>query len=321
MKRTTALILPSLLLMAVIVSIFALAPSSQQPDRQAINPVIGDLSFMQTYGHSPNASTDENTRIRTHLAYVEERLRAADMTHLSAAQRTQRTHVLDLLHEYWTAGIFPRNYDHPGERRPCFIDRDGRICAVGYLVAQTAGREAAEAINQTHQYDDLLAMNDPALDEWVAGSGLSKTECAMIQPTYGWRDPNNNFVSPGSSAATAGFTGLNLSVNIINGVQLLKGTQRRAIPIIGLVGGAGQIALGAFMMPGRPIDNFSPGYPERQHLLSMMNIGLGTTTIVTSAYNLIANRAPKEKKLSWNIYGYPTGSQNIAMGFALNRRF
>jgi hypothetical protein len=321
MNRKTALILPSLLLIALNAFIFALAPSSQQPDRQSINPILGDLSFVQTYGHAPDASTDENTRIRTHLAYVETRLRATDVMSLSASQRVQRNHVLDLLHDYWTAGVFPRNYDHPGERRPCFIDRDGRICAVGYLVEQTAGREAAEAINQQHQYDDLLAMNDPALDNWVAGSGLSKVECAMIQPTYGWNDPTNNYVSPGLSAATAGFTGLNLSVNLINGVQLLKGNQLRVIPVVGLVGGVSQLALGAFMLPGHPVDNFGPAFAERQHLLSMMNIGLGTTTILTSAYNLIVNRKPQEKKLSWNIYGYPTGSQNMAMGFALNKRF
>ena len=240
---------------------------------------------------------------------------------MSAAQQAQRDHVLDLLHEYWVAGIFPRNYDYKGERRPCFIDRDGRICAVGYLVEQTAGRAAAEAINQKHQYEDLLAMNDAALDSWIASSGLSKTECAMIQPTYGWSDPTNNYVSRGQSIATASFTGINLSINLLNGIQLLNSKQRTAIPVIGLVTGVGQVALGIGMTPDRLYSNLSTNYPERQHQLSMMNIGLGASSILLSTYNLIANRKPKEKPFTWNVYGYPTSHQSMAMGFALSKRF
>jgi hypothetical protein len=70
------------------------------------------------------------------------------------------------------------------DRKPCFIDDGGNICAVGYLVEQTAGRAAAEAINARHQYDELLAMDDPTLLAWATKSGFTLTELAMIQPTY-----------------------------------------------------------------------------------------------------------------------------------------
>jgi hypothetical protein len=321
MKNRNSFLLPVLCALGLIaLFIFDRGPV-RAIDRQAINPLIGDISYVSQFGENPDAATDEHARIRAHLAYVEQRLRGVDVAHLSATQRAQRTRVLDLLRDYWMAGIFPRNYDHKGERRPCFIDRDGRICAVGYLVEQTAGRAAAEAINQKHQYQDLLAMNDPALDEWVAGSGLSKVECAMIQPTYGWSQPQTDqYVSPATSIATASFTGVTGSINLLNGVQLLKGQCKRAIPIMGIVAGVGQVGLGIGMMPGQPVDTWTP-YPQRQHQLAMMNIGLGTSTILLSTYNLIANHKPKQKPLALNVYGYPTGHQSMAMGLGFSKRF
>ncbi len=191
MRSTTTLRLPIFLFAILFVwVVVALAPAPQH-DRQAVNQVIGDLSFTSKFGHSPDASTDEDLRIRTHLAYVEERLRHSPIPPLCAAQQAQRMHILDLLHDYWVAGTFPRNHDYTDERRPCFIDLDGRICAVGYLVEQTVGRAAAEAINGQHQYEDLLAMGDPALDRWIANTGLSKLEYAMIQPGYGYDSVNH----------------------------------------------------------------------------------------------------------------------------------
>ena len=106
------------------------------------------------------------------------------MSSLTKEQKSNRLKMLDLLHMYWTKGIFPKNYDYPGRRIPCFIDKDGNICAVGYLIAQTAGREVAERINAKFKYDYLLEMNDKTIDAWVEASGLSKVECAMIQPSY-----------------------------------------------------------------------------------------------------------------------------------------
>ena len=111
---------------------------------QSVNALLGDASFIHTFGHTPSVNADEDIRIATHLAYAEELLRYADVSALSSAQRERRTAMLDLLRDYRETGVFPRNYDYPGIRKPCFIDKDGRICAVGYLVEQTAGREVAQ---------------------------------------------------------------------------------------------------------------------------------------------------------------------------------
>lgn len=153
-------------------------------NRQPVNSIIGDISFITRFGRLPNVTTDANLRIQTHLAYVEKLLRQKDVSSLSPTLQTKRIHLLDLLHDYWTRGIFPRNYDYKDQARPCFIDKDGTICAVGYLIEQTAGRKAAEIINSKHKYDRINEMKDKMVDDWISNSGLTKEECAMIQPQY-----------------------------------------------------------------------------------------------------------------------------------------
>ena len=106
------------------------ACESSIPNEASINDVIGDVSFIESYGVVPNEQTQETLRIRTHLRYVEMLLRDYDVNLLSTDKRARRIELLDHLHDYWISGLFPRNYDYT-ERRPCFIDRDGRICAVG----------------------------------------------------------------------------------------------------------------------------------------------------------------------------------------------
>lgn len=103
---------------------------------------------------------------------------------LPADLREARRQNLERLREYTEAGVFPRNYLYSDQNRPCFIDRDNRICAAGYLVEHSAGRKVAEQINERVQSEFLWRMQLPELDRWIAGSGLSLIELCMIQPTY-----------------------------------------------------------------------------------------------------------------------------------------
>ena len=155
--------------------------------------------------------------------------------------------MLDLLHEYRKAGSI-RQLRSPGGRRPCFIDRDGNICAVGYLVEQSAGRELAEQINAKYQYDYIRDMDLPELADWVAGSGLSLEEVAMIQPTYGYYPPVS-YIEPSygiSSSALLG--GVNMSLSALNSIQMIKGNSSLALGILGLPG-TGQVIHGFLNMP------------------------------------------------------------------------
>jgi len=290
---------------------------------QLVNPILGDFSYESKFGHKPDATTDNNLRIITHLEYIENLLRSKDVSNLSAELKTKRKHLLDLLHNYWTNGIFPKNYDFADQRKPCFIDKDGTICAVGYLVEQTTSRQVADEINSKHKYDELLAMNNQIVDKWVLTSGLTKEECAMIQPAYGPTPVySNNYISPAYGISSSIIGGLNLSLNIINGIQLGKGTTNKTVPIIGLITGAGQIALGFAMFPKEQMTWGGSSYTnESQKTLSMVNIVLGTTTMILSAWNLINNRKPKDKLTKWNIYSFPTQNNNTGIAFSLTRRF
>ena len=152
--------------------------------RHAINAVIGDLSFIDRYGIPPPPGTDADLRVRTHLEFVHALLSQRDVSDLPTDLREARRRNLAWLREYIDAGRYPRNYLYADQNRPCFIDREGRICAAGYLVEQSAGREVAERVNEAFQSEFLWKMELPELDRWIAGSGFSLLELCMIQPGY-----------------------------------------------------------------------------------------------------------------------------------------
>ena len=154
--------------------------------RGAVNPLLGDESFTRTFGRRPDAGTDETLRVRTHLAYVEGLLRKRPCADLPESKRRSRTLLLNLLRRYWTAGVFPSNTtpEFRGARRPCFIDASGTICAVGYLIEQTAGSRLAEHIRRRWNSAFVSQMVDPSLEAWMQSSGLIAEELAMIQPGY-----------------------------------------------------------------------------------------------------------------------------------------
>jgi hypothetical protein len=259
------------LLLSLFLAVMVLSAGRQVTDKkQTVNPIIGDLSYLSKFGCLPDATTDNELRIRTHLEYVENLLRQKDVSGLSPELRANRSHMLDLLHEYWSAGVFPKNYDYYGQRKPCFIDNDNTICAVGYLVEQTAGRQVAEDINSIYKYDELLAMNDPTVEEWIAGSGLSSEECAMIQPTYGWQQPiyiypSKNYISPAYGISSSILGGVNFSFAAINAVQMVNGAKCKAIPVISLFSGMGQFALGTSMFPREAMGAEGSNESKKKH--------------------------------------------------------
>ena len=114
---------------------------------QPVNQIIKDKSFVSKFGFLPTAETDEVLRIKTHLEYVEQFLRNKKTEGISATLIENRNNLLNILHQYIVEENFPSNYDYEGQRLPCFIDKNGKICAVGYLIEKSAGRGVAEDIN------------------------------------------------------------------------------------------------------------------------------------------------------------------------------
>ncbi|SMO32637.1 hypothetical protein [Gracilimonas mengyeensis] len=155
---------------------------SSQIDK-SVNAIIGDDSYKQAFGVEPDASSPEILRLKTHLNYVIALLKEKKTDDLTHQQQQNRARIIDLLEQYTEGGVFPRNH-HFETRRPVFIDRDGNLCAVGYLIAQTEGLPYAERINRDHKFDYVKDINPKLIDGWLAKNGITKKEAAMIQPTY-----------------------------------------------------------------------------------------------------------------------------------------
>ncbi len=172
-------------LLILLCSFFQINFITAPLQNQTINAVLGDVSFVDAFGRSPNSSDSEILRITTHLNYVTFLLESADVSQLNNSQLENRQHLISLLKIYTKENPFPKNYDYSNERRPTFIDRHGNICAVGYLVQQTVGQEVAEVINSEFKYEYLMKMESKLLNDWLNEYGLTKKEAAMIQPTYG----------------------------------------------------------------------------------------------------------------------------------------
>lgn len=208
------------------------AKAAPPPTVRPVNPILGDSPYRTVFGTAPSTDTPERLRIRTHLAAVEAVLRARDVSHLSSARQSRRGEMLDALHAYWTAGSFPQNTEVPG-RTPIFIDAEGRLCAVGHLLAESVGPDLAEWIDTRYHFAAVRDMDASILDDWASRYGFTRQELAMIQPWYGPppSEDDEDTVNEGLEVAT-----LSLSA----GSALLNGVlQERGMTPSWIAGGVG----------------------------------------------------------------------------------
>jgi hypothetical protein len=288
----------------------------------AINAVLGDRSFTERFGTRPNANTNEQLRITTHLAYIESVLRKKDVSHLSPELRGKRSFLLNKLHEYRINGRFPRNHSGSKGRKPCFIDKHGNICAVGYLVAQSSGYDLAKRINALHQYDLITEMNMPELNKWVAESGLTLEECAMIQPAYSSISP----IPTEYAVASGALNGINIALGVVNTKQIINGSNAKIAPILGAASGVASIVLGSLNLY-RDVHywgTFFPPVPEPRVLnpISAANIGLGAASVILSAWNFFSDMPIVESQTAAvHFYNTPITHEQVSMGLRLRLTF
>lgn len=287
---------------------------------EPVNAILGDASFICRYNQLPNEATSEVLRIQTHLQFVENHFKRQSNEHLTQRQRKNRKQVIQLLNTYWRAGKFPSNFDFHTERKPCFIDKNGNICAVGYLIEMTVGRAVSEKINAIYKYEYVMNMHEDFIDSWMQEYGLSKLECAIIQPTYGVA-PTENYIAPGFGYETAVFTGANVALSTINAFQI-KQTQKSVVaPILGIALGAGQITLGTFNYPEIQYGWNSTYFNEAQRKYALMNVALGTSTLVFSTWNLVTRKKPKPSSLTWNVGAFPSNRNKLNLAFSVRKTF
>lgn len=122
----------------------------------------------------------EKRHIQAHLALTELRLRF-----VRPKNTVNRQLVLDILQDYWKAGMFPINTHKTARRTPVFIDDKGTYCAVGHLLAQTGYVGLASEINQDNKFVLVEKLNNRKAEAWLNKYGLSREEAALIQPGYG----------------------------------------------------------------------------------------------------------------------------------------
>lgn len=313
----------------LLVAMFCLAVGTlfSQPPIYVVNAVIGDESFVQTFGTKPNRLTNEVLRIQTHLFFVENKLRNTSPQGLSKKQKIKRKRILNLLHEYSARGLFPSNYHFPEERKPCFIDRDGKICAVGFLIAETEGMAVAEKINSLHQYEYILNMNEEVAAEWAKENGLTLEECAMIQPAYGGIPTSKTVDMPVKSSygISSGFIGgTNIAINVCNLSNRFSGS--KTIGNMGLISGTAQVVLGLANIRKQRIEYEINGYSTKtsyqaQNNLSYINIAAGAATLFSSAFNLYLNKNKKDEvRNKFSLYTYPDINQQMNMGVSIVRK-
>lgn len=125
----------------------------------------------------------DKSYIQTHLGFVLEILRSADISKLSRKQVTMRTRLIEVLSDYRLQGNFPVNY-YRSERIPVFIDEHQTHCAVGYLMQQTGYENLAQQISRTNNYVWVKDLKDEQVIEWQKLSGFSLEELKLIQGAY-----------------------------------------------------------------------------------------------------------------------------------------
>ncbi len=291
----------------VVLGIFYLTTDDGSSSTETINAVIGDESYIHIFGEKPGPDIPDRVRIQTHLDYVSDVLRNRPVDHLTEKQKQNRKKYLNLLDDYISAGEFPHNDGHPDKRRPTFISEGGHICAVGYLVKQTAGTGIAETINMDFKFAFIPGINHPRFLEWADQSGFSIDELAMIQPMYGTIVTEEEKINKRNPGGSFGFGSA-----ILGSVNALYLSSPSAEPLIfssparnhwfGLAAGSASILLGSrnlsntkeyttpdvFVCRGTCTITEVTETNHARTVIAAANIGVGLVSVARAGYRLIS---------------------------------
>ncbi len=196
MKRTLTLIT----LVTCCIALHA-GPITLREKLEELNPYWKERNQVELPA-IPVSELSETGIIQLHLCLVEKTLRNNFPKNFTKEQIVNRNRCLDLLHDYWTEGVFPKNLYHP-KRTPYFIDKYGTACAVGQLIISTGNKDLAMKISSENNYDYIrtLKLKYPQINSWAGEYGFTTDELAWIQPAYPYCDTACNV----TAAISTGF--------------------------------------------------------------------------------------------------------------------
>lgn len=317
------LVLPLIFTFCFLFFLYYGKDSETSTNKKTVNALIGDKSFLYTFGELPSEKVPEQIRIKTHLQYVEGILRNQPVDHLSEEQQKNRFTHLNHLREYYQTGQFPHNDDHRDARRPTFISRDGNVCAVGYLIEKSLGRDIVEKINQRYKYAYITDIDAPIFKRWVESSGFTLRELAMIQPMYGPTvgeevERTENSIDLSYGVGSSVLAGANVLYHSNDPRNPWLFNDPSSNHWFGLAAGSGSILLGALNLDINRsykeligMDFGDPCYgfycpPLRKvnvtnhtkKAVSIANMGIGLFTVLRAGYHLIKDTGARENSSS-----------------------
>jgi hypothetical protein len=118
---------------------------------------------------------------------------AASRAEVRATLAARRQLMIERLHAYAQAGVFPLQRLEPNDKVNVFIDDEGRLCAMANLMALDGQRDLVELTARTNNTLRLIDVTRGPLLAWMLESGLTQEEIAMIQEPYYFDDRTSAF--------------------------------------------------------------------------------------------------------------------------------
>lgn len=231
--------------------------------------------------HSARAA--EVMRLEHHFDSVDIELKSRDVSRLDALQLVNRAKLASWLRDYRNAGRFPQN-DRFDEPTPFFRDKDGVLCAMAYLIDRSGRGDIVNRVAATRNnaYIRELA-DDPALIAWLDTWGLSVTEAARIQPSYGGIgvvDDDDDAVDDDFALAAVGLGASSLGTTTWNFIKpsYLSG-------FLGVAAGVASVVVGA--------NNFDENDGTKN--VATATVALGAVSLGAGIYGLLEARRDHDR--------------------------
>ena len=213
--------------------------------------VVGTILIASKPGRANDAvASAEVRRIRIHFDSVLTALTTRDVHTLSSEQLARRRALTTTLRAYRARGVFPHNYDFPGQSIPYFVDRKtGTRCAVAHLLESTARADIVARVARANNNVWVAQLaRDSAFTNWLDANGITLDEAAFIQLPYS---------APVSKAEVARQAGFAITAPIALGTAMVTSAvnlfgnsdgHRTTASKVGIVSGLTTMVMGSAVM-------------------------------------------------------------------------